>query len=333
MPGLIQFVRGQFSTPPIPKVDLTGRTILITGANSGLGLDAAIWLAQLKCSTIVLACRTRAKGEKAKQVIESACETTGQKPQFVLFELDLSNFQSVVAFSERCKDLPRLDAAILNAGVYETKFSLAEGYETTITVNVISTFLLTVLLVPVLRQSATRYNITPTIEIVGSAVHFWATEKDLTSPADGEILKTLSDPQKANMQTRYLLSKLPVMLLVKYLASILTKSAGADAAGKPLLIINNVAPGWCDTNLNRTAGIGYKSAIKLVGRSSEHGARTLVHGVIAGNESHGQYLSECRVKPASAFVRSAEGDATAQRLWNELSAIYESIKPGCTREL
>jgi NAD(P)-dependent dehydrogenase (short-subunit alcohol dehydrogenase family) len=298
-----------------------------------LGLDAAILLAQIKCSTIVLACRTLAKGEKAKQVIEAACETTAQKPQFVLLELDLSNFQSVVAFSERCKDLPRLDTAMLNAGVYETKFSLAEEYETTITVNVISTFLLTTLLVPILRQSATKYDITPTIAIVGSAVHFWATEKDLTSPAEGQILKTLSDPRKANMQTRYLLSKLPVMLLVKYLASILTKSARADPTGKPLVIVNNVAPGWCDTNLNRTAGIGYKSAIKLFGRSSELGARTLVHGAIAGKESHGQYLSECQVKPASGFVRSAEGDKTAQRLWNELSAIYENIKPGCTREL
>ncbi|KIW63071.1 hypothetical protein PV04_09949 [Phialophora macrospora] len=332
MTGFTQFFLGQFTTPPMPQVDLTERAILVTGANSGLGLDAAKLLARLNCTTIVLACRSIAKGEKAKEAILQSLPSNGKQPTIVPFELDLTSFASVAAFGERCKDLPRLDGAILNAGVELTEFSLAEGYETTITVNVISTFLLATLLLPVLRSTAKRYSVTPHIAIVGSAVHFWANDKDLTTPADGQILRSLSDPKKADMKGRYNLSKLPVMLLIKYLATVLTKSAKENPDNKPLVVINNVAPGLCKTSLFRTHDEAALSLmLKMIGRESEHGARTLVHGAVAGKESHGQYLSECRVKKYSPFVKSAEGDRTAKRLWQELSAIYEQVKPGCTQ--
>ncbi|EXJ75800.1 uncharacterized protein A1O5_00307 [Cladophialophora psammophila CBS 110553] len=255
MSGVGQFIRGQLSTPPKPQVDLTGRTILVTGANSGLGLEAAKLLAQLNCDTIVLACRSLTKGETAKQtILQSISSSSGGRPQatFVVFELDLCSFSSVIAFSERCKDLPRLDAAILNAGVDLQEFTLAEGYETTLTVNVISTFLLATLLIPIMRGSAKKYSITPTLAIVGSAVHFAANDKDLATPAEGQIFKTLSDPKKADMKGRYFLSKLPVMLLVKHLASKLTKSAEQDPNNKALIVVNNVAPGLCKTNLFQT---------------------------------------------------------------------------------
>ena len=69
-------------------------------------------------------------------------------------------------------------------------------------------------------------------------------------------------------------------------------------------------------------------ALKVIGRSSEEGSRTLVHGAVAGKEAHGQYLSECQVKPASAFVRSKEGENLQKRLWEELMAKLEIISPG-----
>jgi retinol dehydrogenase 12 len=334
---MLQFARGQFSTPPMPRVDLAGRTILITGANAGIGFEACKLLAQLNCSTIVVACRSTAKGDKAREaILQAAAASHKQPPAVVILKLDLTSFSSVVACCERCKDLPRLDAAILNAGVDLLAFSLAEGYETTITVNVISTFLMAILLLPILRESAKKHNITPNIAITGSAVHAWANSKDLTTPADGQILKTLSDPKKTVMknEARYFLSKLPVMLLVKYLAEVLTKSAQEHPAEKPLVVINNVAPGFCKSDLFRAhRDFQTKAMLSIMGREAEHGARTLVHGGVVGKEAHGQYLSECQVKKASSFVRSAEGDRTARRLWQELSAIYEGLKPGCTKVL
>lgn len=337
MSGIPQFLRGQFSTPPMPQSDLTGRTIIVTGGNSGLGLDAAMILAKLNCSTIILACRNLSKAETARASIESITSPSGTNSKVEILPLDLASFSSVSDFARRCKDFPRLDAAILNAGVHMVEWKTAEGYETDITVNVISTFFLTTLLVPILRDSAKKHNTSPTIAIVGSAVHFWASHKEFSNAPEGQILTSLSqvDPKKADMKARYYLSKLGTMLMVKHIASLLTESARLDPVGKPLVVINNVAPGLCRTNLfreNKDAGINI--GLKLMGRPSEVGARTLVHGgAVAGKESHGQYLSECVVKSYSPFVKSSEGDRTAQRLWNELVAIYEKLEPGCTKEL
>ncbi|EXJ90907.1 hypothetical protein A1O1_04013 [Capronia coronata CBS 617.96] len=334
MGTLLRFLHGQLSTPPMPAVDLTGRTILVTGANSGLGLDAAKLLVQLNCSTVILACRSLEKAEKAKEIVQAVPSANGQKPSVITMEVDMASFSSVVAFAQQCDSMPRLDAAVLNAGVDLTEFSLSEGYETTITVNVISTFLLATLMIPILRRSAQKHSISPVLAITGSVVHFWASPKDITRPAEGQILKTLSDKGKADMKARYYLSKLIVMLLVKHLASLLSHSAQQDPNGKPLVVVNNVAPGFCTTNLFRHEnGFPNNLMLKAVGRPSEQGARTLVHAATAGKETHGQYLSECRVKSYSDYVKSAEGDRTANRLWSELCAIYEEVKPGCTKEL
>lgn len=337
MGGIFQFLRGQFTTPAMPQADLTGRTIIVTGGNSGLGLDAAKLLVRLNCSKIILACRNISKAETAKASVESTTHPSGEKPKVEILQLDLASFSSVSAFAKRCKDLPRLDGAILNAGVHMVEWDMAEGYETDLTVNVISTFFLTTLLVPILRDSAKKHNNSPTIAVVGSAVHFWANHGEFTTAPEGQILTSLSevDPKSADMKARYYLSKLGTMLMVKHIASLLTESARLDPVGKPLVVINNVAPGLCRTNLFReNKDTGINIGLKLIGRPSEVGARTLVHGgAVAGKESHGQYLSECMVKSYSPFVKSSEGDQTARRLWMELVAIYERLEPGCTREL
>ena len=68
----------------------------------------------------------------------------------------------------------------------------------------------------------------------------------------------------------------------------------------------------------------------MIGRTAEAGSRTLVHGVTAGLETHGQYLSECLVKTESSFVRSQGGDRVQKRLWKELCEIIETMSPGAT---
>ncbi len=286
----------------------------------------------MKCTTIVLCTRSQEKCDQARRdILAATSKSTQTKPEIIGFTIDLGSLQSVVACAEKCRTLPRLDAAVLNAGIDTEQFSLAEGFESTITVNVISTFLFATLLLPQLRESARKYDVTPTLAIVGSAVHAWANTKDLTSPSEGKILRTLSDPKQAKMKERYFLSKLPVMLLVRHLSKKLEDSAAGDSRGKPLVVINNVAPGLCKTSLFRhDDSFATRVPLKILGRTSEHGARCLVHGAVAGKESHGQYLSECQVKNASPFINSAEGSATAERIWKELALIYEEVQPGCS---
>jgi retinol dehydrogenase-12 len=64
--GFTDFVRSQWKTlPPNPNVDLTGQTVLVTGSNTGLGLEAAKQLARMNPAHLVLAVRNLSKGEEA----------------------------------------------------------------------------------------------------------------------------------------------------------------------------------------------------------------------------------------------------------------------------
>lgn len=71
----------------------------------------------------------------------------------------------------------------------------------------------------------------------------------------------------------------------------------------------------------------------LIARTTEVGGRTLVHSAAAGDESHGQYMSECKVKEPSMFVRSRDGVKSQERVHSELMAILESIQPGITQNI
>ena len=68
-----------------------------------------------------------------------------------------------------------------------------------------------------------------------------------------------------------------------------------------------------------------RNILRLIGRTGEVGARTLVSAISAGPETHGQYLSESQVKNASVWVRSDEGKRVQKVIWSELEGILSKI--------
>jgi len=341
MPGIRQFLYGQLlDSPSLPTTSLEGRTILVTGANSGLGLEAAKHLLRLKASHIVLACRSIAKAEGAKnEILRSApsASKTANSTQFSCCALEMGDFSSIAAFTEKLSSsIPRLDAAIINAGVDLQEFTLTSGYETTLMINVLGTFVLALLILPKLRETASQFGVLPHIAITGSAVHFWANTKSLTSiPASESIFKKLSDEKwsmtQGNapivMEARYNLSKLLVTLCVVRLAQCISKG---EEEGRPFVVVSDVAPGYCTTALFRNdGGMAVKMSLMIMGRPADVGARALVHGACeTGREAHGKYLSENKVKKTSAWCHSKEGTEMGSRVWKEVVAIAEGVKPG-----
>ena len=89
--------------------------MVVTGGNTGVGFDCAKHLIGLNLSYIILACRSVKKGETAKAKI---LEETNNKPppRIEVWEVDLDNYSSVVSFSKRVLQLPRLDGFVANAG-------------------------------------------------------------------------------------------------------------------------------------------------------------------------------------------------------------------------
>lgn len=66
--SILSFLRDQFkAVPPVVNADIKGKTVVITGANTGLGFEAALHLARMGAERLILACRSREKGEAATE--------------------------------------------------------------------------------------------------------------------------------------------------------------------------------------------------------------------------------------------------------------------------
>lgn len=199
--ALVKFLRDQlFTTLPYPQEPAVGQTVIVTGANVGLGFEAARHFVRLGAAKVILAVRDQRKGERAKTSIH---ELEKRQQVVEVWSLDLCSYESVTQFADRVhRTLPRVDVLLENAGVAKYTYSVAEDDETSITVNVVSTFLLALLLLPKLRETAARYNVTPRLTITTSNVHFFTQFPEKSSP---DIFKTLADQDTANMADRYVL--------------------------------------------------------------------------------------------------------------------------------
>ncbi|KAI9883361.1 MAG: hypothetical protein M1823_004873 [Watsoniomyces obsoletus] len=329
MASFLDFFRSQmFVKLAPPSSDFTGQTIIVTGSNAGLGLEAARHFSRLNASKIILAVRSLERGEAARK---SILESTQRSPESIeVWELDLSSFASVKKFAERViKDLSRLDILLENAGISTLDFKLVEENESTVTVNVISTFLLALLLLPKLRETAKSFKVTPRLVVVSSEVHHWTAFPERNSE---RIFEELRVEEKARMMDRYNVSKLLEVLIVRELAEHTSKSDKSDK-----VIINTVNPGFCHSELLRDVKGGQKAFMAVMkgalARTTEEGSRTLVYAAAAGEDTHGKYMGDCSVKPPSKFVLSPEGAETQKRVWKELGEILEKIQPGILQNI
>lgn len=158
---LPQFFYSQFFiTPKAPTKDCTGKTVIITGANVGLGKETARHYARLNAAQIIIACRSIEKGEAAKADIEASNSRTGVVQ---VWQLDLSSYESVREFAQKAKTLQRIDILIENAGIATSKYVNVGGNESTVTVNVVSTFLLALLMLPKLQETGRNHNTLPNL--------------------------------------------------------------------------------------------------------------------------------------------------------------------------
>ena len=118
--SVLSFLREQFQTLPILANESTcsGKTYVITGANSGLGLEAAKHLASFSAARIVLAVRNPKAGEEAKRQVEAAAAAAGRPEGGLAVEVwhvDMAVTSSVCAFARRvATDLDRIDGFLAN---------------------------------------------------------------------------------------------------------------------------------------------------------------------------------------------------------------------------
>lgn len=193
-----RFLHSQlFVKPPKPDKSFEGQVVIVTGANTGLGLAAARQITGLNATKVILAVRNTSKGDAAKNLIEAA---TGRADVVEVWPLDLSSYESVKRFAAKAsKSLERVDVLLENAGMRTFKFKITEEDESTVTTNVVSTFLLALLMMPKMRETAQKYSTQPRITIVASDLHFMA---QLPMDDPGGVFEAFKKQGDANLNAR-----------------------------------------------------------------------------------------------------------------------------------
>ena len=207
------------------KAMLYGKTVIITGANTGIGKETAIDLAK-RNARVIIACRSQEKGKKAE--VDVRRESGNSNVHFR--KLDLASFDSVRRFAKDVlSEESRLDILINNAGVMNCPFQKTEdGFETQFGVNHLGHFLLTNLLLDKIKQAPEGR-----IVVVSSTGHSFTSKLDLD---------TINSEAHYGTYVAYFKSKLANVLFTKSLAK---RLAGSN------ITVNSLCPGAVETELLR----------------------------------------------------------------------------------
>ena len=288
--------------PPLNS-SMQGKICMVTGANSGIGKATALALAQMG-ATVVMVCRDRARGEQARSEIT----TTSRNNAVDLLLADLSSQQSIRQLVENFQHhYTRLHVLINNAGAtFSGRRETVDGLEMMFAVNYLAPFLLTNLLLDVLKAGAPAR-----IVNVSSAAQ-----------ASGSIqLDDLQEEQHFSSMRAYGQSKLAMVLFTYELARRL-QGTGVTA--------NCLDPGFVATNIGqRGASLPVRLLVKLIwsfGASPEKGATTSIY-LASSPEVEGvtgQYFAKSMPRRSAS---SSYDESLQRHLWEQSAQLVNLELP------
>lgn len=281
------------------EIDANGKTVLITGGNSGLGKECAFEMAK-RGATVIIASRDMNLSKKAIEDIRSVTSSG----QLIAMQLDLGSLQSIREFADNFKKkFDQIHILVNNAGVsapLKKRLKTQDGFEFNMGVNHLGHFLLTNLLLDRVKKASPSR-----IVVVASAL----SEKANLSLDD--ILLETEDPNTSKVNA-YANSKFANILFSKELSSRLVGTGVSTYA---------LCPGWVKTNLFRYSDLNwwkYVLAVPVVllfMRTPRQGVQTILHCSLSkavGSES-GQVYRNC----GKWATKTQFTDEMANRLWLE----------------
>ncbi|KAJ8132637.1 hypothetical protein O1611_g987 [Lasiodiplodia mahajangana] len=311
-----------FFQPPVPSLspslNLFGKTVIVTGATSGIGLEISRQLLSRRVSNLIMAVRNVSKGEMVRQALlsEPAIKAANSNAAIKVMELDTESFASVHRFASAFKaEFQDLHLLLANAGVGTVAKEIARsGHEKNIQVNYLSNVLLTLALLPALETTAEKTGEPARVTWTCSRMlEYSSLAKKLPLKQGEEVLKHFDTVDGLATLTRYADSKLLCVLFQLELA----KHYNPDK-----VIINSFCPGHVDTSMGNDLPIYLRipsNALKAIRGRPVHKAGwiALNAGLVAGPETHGQLLGDMIVEEPWEFIKSKEGERVRKMLWNE----------------
>lgn len=284
---------------------LAGKTAIVTGASSGIGVETARVLAKAGAK-VILAVRALPAGEEVAFRIRQETGATVE-----VKHLDLTDLLSVRAFATAFSESGQsLELLVNNAGVMATPLGVTKQHvELQLGTNHVGPFYLTNLLRPALARGAPSRIVT-----VSSSLH---------RRGRGERLLATIDDDRTHSRRKYVPfdaygdSKLANVLFTRELAKVLPKG----------VLAFTLHPGVIPTPLSRSLGL--RGAIfRIAGRpfmkSVAQGAATSIYAATAPElaDRSGAYLEDCQIKEPS---RDAQDDALAKKLWDATEKLIASV--------
>ncbi|XP_048831137.1 retinol dehydrogenase 14a isoform X1 [Brienomyrus brachyistius] len=275
---------------------MRGKTVIITGANSGIGRATATELLRMQ-ARVIMACRDWQRAEEAARDMQREAGPDGG--QLVVRQLDLASLESVRRFcAEISKEEARVDVLINNAGVYQCPYTKTEdGFEMQFGVNHLGHFLLSVLLLDLLKKSAPSR-----IIVVSSKLY-----------KGGEInFEDLNSEGRYDRAFAYSRSKLANLLFTVELAKRLEDTG---------VTVNALTPGIVRTNLGRHVSVPLlaRPLLKLASlvffKSPLEGAQTSVYLACSPDVEgvQGKCFADCREQD---LLPKATDEDLAGKLWD-----------------
>ncbi|MEH6636876.1 MAG: oxidoreductase [Halioglobus sp.] len=297
-----------FTEQDVPSQN--GKTIVITGANTGLGYEAARVLSA-KGARVVIACRSEQKAHDAIARIEKA----NGKVDVAYVALDLGDLASVRSCAQELQSEANIDILINNAGIMIPPYELTkDGFESQFGVNHLGPFALTGLLLDKLSKSAA-----PRVVNTSSIAH-----------RSGKMRFDDINAEKGyNTIARYGMSKIANLLFSYELQRRL------DAAGSSTISVA-CHPGIADTELSRYAPGFLKIFLPLARplfNSAASGAWPTLCAATSPNVAGGDYIGPTKRRETAGpavkvrSTRPSHDEAVAKRLW-DLSIAMTGVDPG-----
>jgi len=282
--------------PAALDVDLFGRRCLVTGANQGLGYEAALGLADLGAD-VVLLCRNVERGEEAALGIR---EQTGNA-RVRVEQLDVSDLSSVRAAAERLS-LEPIHVLVHNAGVLLSERELsAQGLELAFATHVAGPHLLTKLLVPRLARDA---------RVIWVSSGGMYTQKLHLDDVNWE--HRAYDGVRAYAETKR--------------AQVVLSELWAEELSSRHVHVNSMHPGWADTAGVRTSIPRFHRVMRAVLRSPAEGADTIVWLAAsrAAGAATGQFFFDRAVRATHYLPFTTESGTDRRALWDLCERVTSS---------